>query len=165
MASQFLFFKGKCKWAHTNKPDKYDKWSVVLYPIPEDLERIKKLKESVPGKTGILNVIGKDEDGEYVKFARPQNKMMRGKVVAFTPPQVLKPDGMPLTESLIGNGSDVTVKIEVYVYNTPTKSKGSACRLETIRVDNLVPFLPQRDFNPDDAAQVRGMEEQPAPLF
>ena len=166
MASKFEFFKGKAKWVHTARPDRFDKFSMVLYPDAESLDKINKYKEGKPGQSGILNVIGKDDDGYFVKFTRPQSKTMRGKVVGFATPTVLNKDGMPLTEVLVGNGSDVTVKVEIYTYNTPTKSKGTACRLESIRVDNLIPFVPVKDFDEDTALNVKGLLEQPPqPLF
>jgi hypothetical protein len=162
MATKYEFFSGKAKWAHTTKPDKYDKYSIVLYLDQASLEKVRELKETKPP---ILNQLSKDEDGYYIKFSRPMSKVYNGKVKGFAPPEVLKPDGIPLTEALIGNGSDVTCKVEVYTYNTPGGGQGRATRLQSIRVDNLIPFEVKRDFTEEQEQTTRGLMEQPQPLF
>lgn len=158
MATKEVFFKGKAKWAHTGRPDKYGKYSVVLYPDPESLEIIKGMKENKPT---ILNELKKDDDGYHIKLSCDPNKNIGGKVVAFSV-AVMHPDGRPLTESLIGNGSDITCKCDHYTYR---KGEGAALRLKAIRVDNLVPYTVQNSMTPEQQGQVAGVLEQPAPLF
>lgn len=166
MATEYRYFQGKCKWARLQgPPDKYGHWSIVLYPNPTSLDEINALKE---GPEGIKNVLGKDEDGYFITFRRPQQKTFKGKVQGFAAPEVIKADNTPLKESLIGNGSDVTVKVEVYTYNVPASNgkKAKATRLMSVRVDNLIPYIINRDFTVDQEKQVRGLDEQPAqPLF
>lgn len=157
MATKIVYLKGKAKWAHTARPDKYGKLSVVLYPDAESLEIFKELKK----EPAILNVLQQDDDGHYFKLGVEPNKNINGKVVVFDI-KVLKPDGAPLTESLIGNGSDVTVKCEVYTYRA---GKGRAIRPSVIRVDNLVPYTVQNSMNDEQKKQVEGVLEQPAPIF
>lgn len=157
MATSTVYLSGKAKWAHTGKPDKYDKYSVVLYPDTDSLEKIHELKKT----PAILNDLKKDEDGYNIKLSVPPNQNIAGKIVVHKI-DVLKPDGMPLTEALIGNGSDITVKCEVYTYR---QGKGRAIRPKSIRVDNLVPFTVQNSFAPEDKEEAMKLLEQPAPLF
>lgn len=159
MATKDIFLSGKAKWVHTHKPDaKYGKYSCVLYPDAASLEKIKELKSATPS---ILNELKRDDEGDYMKFSCDPNKVIGGKMVIFQV-NVLKPDGAPLTETLVGNGSDVTIKLEWYTYR---KGEGAAVRLKAIRVDNLIPFIAKRDFMDEDKKNVSGLPEQPAPIF
>lgn len=154
-----IFLKGKAKWVHTARPDmKYGKYSMVLYPDEDSLNKIKELKDATPG---ILNTLKKDDEGYCMKFSCDPQKVIAGKMQVFTV-SVVKPDGNPLTEALVGNGSDVTIKLEWYTYR---KGEGAAVRLKAIRVDNLVPFMAQRDFDDETQKTVSGLSEQLAPLF
>lgn len=159
--TEYLYFAGKCKWAKLNAPDKFQKWSIVLYPNTTSLEKIKTL--------GLKNPIKKDEDGEYVVFSRPISKVIRGKVIGFAPPSVIVKDqegrDMLSPNEQIGNGSDVTVMVDYYSYQTPQKETGHAARLSKVRVDNLVPFTPRSDLNDEEADAVAGLIAQPEQLF
>lgn len=156
MATTKIYLKGKAKWAHTARPDKYDKYSVVLYPDDASLEIVKGLKE----KPSILNSLHLDDDGYNIKLSVPPNQMIAGKVVVHKI-EVVKPDGNPLTECLLGNGSDVTIECEVYTYR---KGEGRAIRPKVIRVDNLIPFTIEH-FPMEDKAHVEGTIAQPAPVW
>lgn len=161
--SKDVFIKGKCKWARLDKLNKYGKWSIVVYPISEDIEKLRELQAE-----GVKNVMKKDDDGYYMTFTRPPNITVRGIVKGMTPPQVMEADGKTPLRNLIGNGSDVTVKLQAYKHNVPTAAPGTkatAIRLEAVRVDNLVPFEMNRDFQEDEQEQVSGVKDQPAPLF
>lgn len=163
--SEFIYLTGKAKWARLDRPD--DKfanppvWSIQLYMDDKTYQEFSKIKE----EKGLLNVIKKDDDGYNVLLKRPTSKLMRGKLVPFSAPEVLEQDGKtPLRSALVGNGSDVTCKVEMYSYNKPTGGKGHAIRLMSVRVDNLIPYNAQRDFEPDSQAErnVRGFDQQPA---
>lgn len=156
MAVEFVFLKGKAKWVTHQAPDKYGNWSLVLYLDPESLEKWNQLQNS-PKK--VQTKLGQDEDGQFIRIRRPQQKMMRGKVVGFTPPTVLGPDNLPMQNVNIGNGSDVTVKIAWYSFNNPMGIKSYAIRLEAIRVDNLVPYEKQRDMDGDTLEQISGLDQ------
>src|SRR3990167_7095580 len=160
---EWVYFQGKAKWARLINPDlKFNCWSMVLYPTPESYAQILELKETKNNVAGILNVIKKDEDGYNITLKRPVNKPMRGKVVAFSPPEVLEADGKtPLRNALIGNGSDVTCKCEYYKYNTPIGGKGTAIRLLSVRVDTLIPYEMKKDFTEDQLKAVEGLSEHP----
>lgn len=156
--TEYLYFQGKCKWAKPDKPNKFGNWSIDFYPTPKDLDRIKEL--------GLKNRVKTDKegDGEYVSFSRPTSKVIKGKVVGFAPPQVVDAQGMPLNVH-IGNGSDVTIKVDYYSYETPSKEKGHAARWSGVRIDNLVPYKPRSDMDPDQMEAVAGLQEQPEQLF
>lgn len=170
--TEFLYFKGKVKWCRPHQPDPWGNWKTEFYPIAEDLVRIKALKETQDGVSGIKNTIKKDEDGEFISLRRPQSKLMKGKVTGFAPPEVLDgattlPDGSnpPLRDTAIGNGSDATVKVSVYTHGTPGGGKARACRWEAIRIDNLIPYEGRKDFTDIEERQIKGLAEQPKPLW
>jgi len=157
MAVVNLFLKGKFKWANLVKPDKFGNWKIVLYPDNEGLDKIRELQAK-----GLKNVIGKDDDGYYVTFRRPENKKVAGELRGFTPPLVLREDGSVCTD-LVGNGSDGYVKIEVYDYKPPIGQPAKAARLVSVRVDNLVPYT-KDSFDKDQTKMVSGLPDQ-KPMF
>jgi hypothetical protein len=157
MSSKEVFLKGKAKWARVSTPDPWGHFKITLYPDSESISKFKELK--------VKNTMKRDEDGDYLVLRRPVNKTIRGKVVGFAPPTVVDSAGMPLRDVLIGNGSDVTVKLIYYSYMSPQKEPGFAIRLEAVRVDNLVPFTPKRDFEADEVKAMGTLNEQPAPNF
>lgn len=155
----YVYFSGKCSWAnHLLVPDgEYNKWHVTLHFTPESLEKFRELK--------LRTHLKKDDDGYYAKLSRPTQKLIRGKMVAFAPPQIFDRDGKPFTGH-VGNGSDVTVKCEAYKYTPPGgKERLNAIRLESMRVDNLIPYEPKRDYTDEQAKAAAGLTEQPAPIF
>src|SRR3990167_5588825 len=105
MATKKYFFSGPCKWAQLHRPDeKFNRYKINVYL---DAESKKKFVES-----GSALQWKKDEDGEYVTFGRQVSKLMKGELVKFGPPKVVDSKGEPLTD-LVGNGSEVTVNVEV----------------------------------------------------
>ena len=165
---QYIYLSGKAKWA--NKlfaPDlKFKNWSVLLYPNEESYSKILELKKGKDDVQGLLNIIKKDEDGYCLTLKRPTEKLIRGKMIGYAPPLVLNADNSPFNPQgpQLGNGSDITCKIEYYEYAKPAGGRGSAIRLESVRVDNLVPFK-KDDFSKADAQQASGLTDQPPPLF
>jgi len=156
-ATEHVFIQGKLSWLKCTIPDEWSKWKVTIHPNSESLERIRELQSE-----GIKNVLKKDDDGYHITFSRPTQKMIKGKVVGLAPPEVLQADGKtPLTGVLVGNGSDGTVKLEVYSHGTPGGGKAKAARLLSIKVDNLIPFEMNRDFNPNQKEAVAGLKEVP----
>lgn len=164
MSTEYVYISGKLSWVHTNKLDKYGKWKATVHPDKASEEIVFRLQ-----KEGCKNKVGKDDDGYYVTYSRQPNITVRGQVIGLAAPEVLNPDGTPLTQALIGNGSDGTLKLEVYPYHVhsdpPGVKKGKAARLLSIRVDNLVPFELKRDFTPEQKELVEGLAEQPKPSF
>lgn len=156
MASKSIYVSGKCKWAHVQTPDKFGSFSIILYPNDESLTVIKEMVENPPK---ILNSLKKDDDGYNIKFSCPTSKLIAGKLMSFRV-DLLDADGKPYHEA-IGNGSDVTLRLEVYTYR---KGEGRAARLKAVRVDNLVPFT-REDFPQEDLKRVEGLLNQPKPNF
>ena len=135
MASEFVDIQGKVKFIHAVNFNKYDKWSITIYPEMKSLERIRELQSE-----GLKNVIKKDDDGYYVQFSREPTKLIRGKVVAFPAPKVVDNKGEPMDGTKIGWNSDVTIRLEVYQHGTPNGGKAKAARWDSIRVDNHIPW-------------------------
>jgi hypothetical protein len=162
--TEYVFIQGKTKWFRATTPNKFGAWSHDIYPNAESLEKLRALKQR--GEESIKNVEKKDDDGVYYTFKRDQSKLMKGKVVGFAPPEVLDKEGKPLRDTLVGNGSDITTKLEMYYYKTPMGGKGSAVRWLSSRIDNLIPFIPQKEsFTEIEQKAVSGLEEQPEQLF
>lgn len=159
--------RGKCNWAHVTRLNKFGDWSVECYPCDEDLEVLRELQSK-----GLKNTMMKDDNGYYMRFKRPPKKDIRLrngeiKTLIFTPPTVAMADGSPLPDGvLIGNGSDLSIILEVYPHGTPGGGKAVAARLEGVRVDNLVPFNPQTDYqDEEEKARVDEVTSQPKPVF
>jgi hypothetical protein len=154
MDKTYVFWQGKAKWVRAVKPDlTYNKWNFVLYPLEKHLEEIRALQAK-----GVKNVLGKDDDGWKINISRPTQKIWKGKIIAFAPPVVIDAEGRPLDGMTVGNGSDVTAKIEVYQHGTPSGKKATAIRWEALKVDVLVPFEPKTDFPEEDASAVQGLD-------
>lgn len=164
MAKEYVYLQGKAKWCRVHTPDQYGKWKTVLYLNNDSLNIVNGLLER-----GLKNVLAKDEDGYNMTFSRKtQIDSVQGRPIPLPPPELLDADGKtPLRGIMVGNGSDITVKLDVY----PCRPKGSkpfvAARLEAIKVDNLIPFTGEKDFTTEEQEQVSGLDKQPAqvPLF
>lgn len=164
MPNTEVFLSGKCthNWLVTpdTKFDAMGKWTIVLYPDPPSLAIINELKERKNGVEGIMNHLKKDEEGYYMTFTRPTQRIFKGLPKAFTPPILLNADNTPASNlTRLGHGSDVTLKVEVRTYPIKaTGGTGRATRLVTVRVDNLVPFE-SSDFTEAEAKQASGMKD------
>ncbi len=134
------YFTGQCYWAKLDKPDeKYQYWGLDLRL---DDENRKALKEAgLPLKV----YTDKKEGWEYVRFRRPMQKPIKGELVDFEKPKIVDKDNNEyLDRPVIGNGSYVTCKVLVY-----TSDKGTGHRLEAVRLDKLVEYIPEE--NKDEA--------------
>lgn len=161
MATEHIFVRGKTKWFRPDKPNQWGKYTHVLYPDTESLEKLRDLQAK-----GVKNVLKKDEDGWFVTFNRPTSILRQGKVVGIAPPEVYEADGKTPLKLNVGNGSDVTTKLEVYQHSAPgSQQKAYAARWLSSRVDNLVPYEMKKDMLPEEEKLQRGLDEQPEPLF
>jgi len=162
--TDYVYLSGKAKWINTTVPDKFGNWGLVLYLDAKAKETWLDLK-----KRGILNEISQDDDGEFVRLRRPQERKFKdGRVMGMSPVTVVDKAGVPLLGNAVGNGSDVTCKLEAYAYKPPFKKEmGYAIRLAAIRVDNLIPFEPKdpNAFDPHTAKAVEGLRDAPEPIF
>jgi hypothetical protein len=158
--SEHIYVQGKANWLRNKATNKWNKWSVQLYPNPESLEKIRELQAE-----GIKNVIKKDEDGYFVNFTRPVTKETKaGKIITFDPPDLFDKEGVPF-DGNVGNGSDVTLKLEVYSHPTPGGGVAKAVRWKSAKIDNLVPFETERDGDESTKDALKGLKEQPEQLF
>ena len=161
MASELIDVKGKVKFIHAVNLNKYDKWSIVIYPTNESREKIYDLQAQ-----GIKNVMKKDEDNQYyIQFSREPTKLIRGKVIAFAAPRVLDSKGEIMDGTKVGNGSDVTVRLEVYQHGTPSGGKAKAARWDSLRVDNLIKWEIDKDLPPTEAEAAKDLMNSPQPVW
>jgi hypothetical protein len=159
--TRFEYVQGKLSWVRVVKPDNtYSCWMATIHPTAESLDKIRDWQSE-----GMKNVLKKDDDGYFTKFRCPVSRQRKdGTVWAFTAPTVINKDGQPMDGSVIGNGSDGTLKLEVYEHPTPGGGKAIAARLVGVKVESLVPFNPESDFTEGEAEDVLGFKQQP-PLF
>lgn len=165
LKTDYHYFQGKAMWARVVAPDlEYGNWSVKVYLTQDSYAKFMKLKEQDGDVEGIMNDVKQEEDGPAVTFKRPMKKVFKGVDTMLTPPVVLDKNNQPFAGE-IGNGSDITVKVQRYTFKKPFgKGRGSAIRMEAVKVENLVPYtrdqMPQAFQN-----QAKGMEEVPPQLF
>lgn len=131
----FMELKGMFKWANLlNARAGFDKtkppnWDITLYPEREALDKIRDLQAE-----GLKNVVKKDDEGYFIRFSRPIQREIKGKIVEMTPPIV---SGTTDVEN-IGNGSKGTVTLDVYPHGTPGGGKAKAARLHAVNVEEFV---------------------------
>lgn len=127
MASKYYYLTGKAKWARLFTPDdKYKNYKIDLALDDASKEAFAESGMQLNSKAA--------EDGIFYTFRRPESKVIKGELVKFDPPSVTDKDGNKV-ESLVGNGSDVTIKVVVY-----DTMKGKGHRLEAVRVNELVEY-------------------------
>lgn len=163
--NEYYYFQGKCKWFRPLKTNEWGKWSHVLYPNDEALEKIRELQSE-----GVKNVLKKDEDGYFISIGRNSEIKRKSdgggvKMVGMTPPEVIDKEGKPCGLINVGNGSDITTKVEVYSHGTPGGGKAKAMRWMSSRIDNLIPYEAVKDEYPAEAKQTDGLSKQPEQLF
>lgn len=137
MATDILFFKGKTKWARVHKPS--ENFETYEVPVYMDKKELKRYQDS-----GMQLQIREDEDGSFVTFKRKHaefNGLKKEQVINGRPGiNILKDGAYVPFDGLIGNGSEVTVKVEVY--DTPGRGKGKkGHRLLAVGVDKLVEYV------------------------
>lgn len=158
--TEIIYIQGKVSWFRPKVPNKWNKWSVQIHPNDKGLDLIRELQGQ-----GVKNVLKKDDDGYYTSFSRPVTKeTSTGKILSFKPVEVFDMDGNPY-DGNVGNGSDVTLKLEVYQHATPGGGKAKAVRWLSARIDNLIPFESNRDLNAEEREASEGLDKQPAQLF
>ncbi len=153
--TEYVYLSGKSKWCKASAPNQFGDFKTDLYPDDKSLTEIMKLKAR-----GLKNTLKKDEDGPFMSFKRPQSKLMRGRVVNFTPPIIVNSNGTPVHDA-IGNGSEITIKLLIYPYNAPTGGKGIGARWESVRIDTLVPFELEHFEDPEERESTLGLKEAP----
>lgn len=160
--TRFEYVSGKLSWVRVVKPDlTYNCWTVTLHPDAASLEKIREWQSE-----GLKNQVKKDDDGWYVKFrCNVSRERKDGSIWTFEAPRVVDKDGRPMDGSIIGNGSDGTIKLEVYEHPTPGGGKAIAARLVGVKVDSLVKFDPEADYTESEAKETEELRKQPEVLF
>lgn len=138
MATKNYYFTGIAKWAKLKSVDeKYGKFQLPLYLDEPSWELFHESKLQLRPK--------KDADGEYVKFSCAPSSVLGNRTITFGPIETVKLVGQDElgndlfepVEQLVGNGSAVTAKVEVY-----DTRNGKGHRLRKVLVRNLVPYIP-----------------------
>lgn len=136
------YFNGTCYWAKLNihNLDTYNDKKSAQIEVVLDKDQLKALKA-----TGSKLQPKLMDDGTLrVRFKRQYDHPIDdfGGL-----PTVIDSSGVPFND-LIGNGSKVTIKVTVY-----DSKMGKGTRLESVRVDELVPYDP-------DAKEVSASDTQ-----
>lgn len=135
MANEKAFWSGKVSWVNKG-PDKFGRGGCVFYPNQDAYNEIILLKQQ-----GLQNLIKHDDDGYFINVSRPMQIVTRsGKIVALAPIEIFTEDGKTPYHGEVGNKSDATLKVEIRKYKKPTGGDGVAIRLESIRLDHLIPI-------------------------
>jgi hypothetical protein len=137
MATKEIYLSGKIKWAKGLKDmdEKFKSYSAAFYPTDKCMNEYKQL--------GLNTKFRMDDDGESFSIRRPDSKIFGDELRKFGPPEVfLEKDNeqIPVDPYIVGNGSEVTIKLSVY-----DTGYGKGSRLEAVRVDYLIEFIPNND--------------------
>lgn len=135
MGTSTYEFTGECRWAKLDKADdKYNKYSIEV--------KLDEAAVKLYDKAGCMGRPSKDGAGYYTFRRDPNGKVWKGKdQVPAGKPLVIFPDGTPCHD-LIGNGSKVTVKVDVYDYDN-SFGKGKGTRLEAVCINELIKYEKQ----------------------
>lgn len=145
-----IYISGKGFWLH--RLFEFDEfrgtrsWNMKIYPDPKSMRIIEAAKLQQKQK--------KDDEGISISLKRRVDKpwaLKKGEAKEFAPPVVTDKDGRPWpTDKMLGNGSEVTAKVEVYT----TKGGLVGARLEAVRVDAWVEYVPPVDADYDNDEEV-----------
>lgn len=136
MASKTHFFTGKAYWAKLEEPDqKYKYWGINVALDDASKKEFKDSGLQMETRTD------KKEGFEYITFRRPTKKLIKDELVDFEKPVIVDKDNKVMVDRpLIGNGSEVTVKVLVY-----DSIKGKGHRLEGVRINKLIEYTPSNE--------------------
>lgn len=139
--AHYSFIPGTAKWAKLDRPDtKFGpQYTIDLYL---DKEGLKAYKDS-----GLAVELRKDEEGTYIRLRRDVSKLFDG--MPEKPKKLIwsaEEDKYVDFDRLIGNGSKVIAKVQVY----ETKRGLTGHRLEAVAVDELVQYDAPVDEDQDD---------------
>jgi hypothetical protein len=138
MATKVYYFSGIGMWFRIAKPD--EEYKTYQFQLNLDDDSRKLFKES-----GLRNKFSDSPFGPYaVVLRRPMEKTFKHKetgediIKKFDPPLVVDMDGNQIDPNILGNGSKVVAKMEVYDDGYKKGSKGG--RLVAIQVEELVKY-------------------------
>lgn len=139
--TKYVYLSGKGAWMHRLfELDDFrgtKSWNMTLYLDPKSWQTFKA--------EGLQNKVKEDDEGKFISLRRPLVKPWKarpGEPSEFEAPIVRMSDGDLWDDNgpLLGNGSKVTVKLEVF--NTRL---GKGSRLAEVRVDELVEYVKPED--------------------
>lgn len=144
------YFKGKARWAKVTGEPKSEtftykgktitkpaQWSLDLFMDEPSLKAFKNSDSQLKVRTD------KETEMDFVSFHRPLTIKVKDEDIKLNPPEVLNSENEPITD-LIGNGSEVTIKVSMF--NT---RMGTGTRLEAVRVENLIPYESKTQVSED----------------
>jgi len=130
------YMTGVAYWAKVHKPDeKFNKFTLDFYPDDKSWKVYKA--------TGLQLKERESEHGTYIKLGVAAARLTKTGEVKKATVTVLDEDNNPTKED-IGNGSEVTVKIEVF-----DTAKGPGHRLIAVRADKLVAYKDVKKVSDD----------------
>lgn len=124
------YFSGEARYAKVYQPvETYDKegqeWTIDVKLDDESKDLFEESGCQLrPSKDNL----------KFYTFRRPVQKEINGDTVNYEAPRVVDANNQPFNQK-IGNGSKVTIKVEIY-----GTRKGKGHRLEAVRVEEHVPF-------------------------
>jgi hypothetical protein len=130
LAKQVYTFSGKVEWLRKQAktwPDGSTNYSVSFFP--SSAEERKAIKA-----TGIKNTVKVSEKGDL-------EGQMFYSLKSDEPFVVMTPDG-EVFDGYVGNGSDVTIRLEVETFESKY-GPNARSRVLGIILNNLVPFVPE----------------------
>lgn len=130
MASKYYTFTGPLRWIKNITPD--EKYQNYCVDVNLDDENLAKLKES-----GAQLQVKTDEEGSWVRFRRPVQKIIKNDLVKMGPPKVTDEKGSDTGSIKIANGSLGVVTVVVY-----DTQKGKGHRWEALKLTKLIPYEP-----------------------
>lgn len=145
MATTTVYLSGEASWCKLtqNKLDTKFRpnWSLSVALDPASLNAFKEakigveLREDDQGLKRVAN-FRRYADVDYKDSERRSTKL---------PPRVLSEENV-LYGGVIGNGSEVTVKLDVFDTKYPRKGH----RLVSVKINKLIPYEPEDGDNPLD---------------
>jgi hypothetical protein len=133
-----------------------------MYPDKDSLEKVRDMQAK-----GLKNTIKKDDDGYYVTWTRKTQIDGKAGIIPLTPPAIFQRDEngevVPFNGENVGNGSDVTTKLQFRTFKSKAGGTMSAARWESSLIEHLVPFEGAVDFTEQEAKAFKGLDSLPAP--
>lgn len=167
--TKYVKFTGKAVYVKPYVPDEYngkETWKIGMTVTKEMFKAIREAGSQVKKRIAedIPNI---DENTPYVVFTRDTEKEFRDGMAYFCPPFIYDKDGEKLVSYekdgkevrqfkdpddqpervgepvIIGNGSDIEVTVAIY----PAGSFGHGTRAESVRIIDLIEWIPPEDEN------------------
>lgn len=175
--TKYVSFRGKAVYVKPYVPDEYngkETWKCGMTVTKEEWQKLKESGSQLKKRLS-ENIPNIDEDTPYVVFNRDAEKEFRTGKVYFCPPVIYDQDGNKLVwyedadgkevkqfsedspqperkgePVIIGNGSDIEVTVSIY----PAGSFGHGTRLESIRIIDLIEWIPPEDGSDTQSSAV-----------